>query len=257
MSASLDAMRTQLSASLSSTSPGLSSADALCATCVALFGIDGAAVSLIVDGSSSGTFGASSASSRRLDEYQFTYGEGPCLDAVSRREAVLVPDLDASAERRWPAFRSAALADGIRGVFAVPILVTSECVGALDLFRHRPGPLHEDMLAGAWLAAELATAPLLDLIAGSEAVESGTEPAPLDDDVLTEIDRVEVYQATGILISALDVGADEALLRLRAHAIATGQTASEVARAITERRLMLERDDRVDPSDPDPHGGPR
>ena len=83
MSASLDAMRTQLSASLSSTSPGLSSADALCATCVALFGIDGAAVSLIVDGSSSGTFGASSASSRRLDEYQFTYGEGPCLDAVS------------------------------------------------------------------------------------------------------------------------------------------------------------------------------
>jgi AmiR/NasT family two-component response regulator len=54
---------------------------------------------------------------------------------------------------------------------------------------------------------------------------------------------VEVYQATGMLISHLDVDATEALVRLRAHAIATNQTASQVAVAIIERRLVLDRDD--------------
>ena len=44
-----------------------------------------------------------------------------------------------------------------------------------------------------------------------------------------------------MLIAQLDVDAAEALVRLRAHAIATGQTASQVAWAIVERRLVLER----------------
>jgi hypothetical protein len=39
------------------------------------------------------------------------------------------------------------------------------------------------------------------------------------------------------------VDATEALVRLRAHAIATGQTATQVAVAIIERRLVLERDE--------------
>jgi hypothetical protein len=46
-----------------------------------------------------------------------------------------------------------------------------------------------------------------------------------------------------MLISQLDVGPAEALVRLRAHAIATNQTARQVAMAILEGRLELERDD--------------
>jgi hypothetical protein len=233
--------------------PGLSAADALCRTCVGLFGMDGAAVSVVFDGASSGTFGSSSEKSRRLDEYQFTFGEGPCLDAVASRKAVLVPDLDSPQERRWPVFAGALLEDGIRGVFAVPIVITSVCVGALDLFRARPGPVEGDVLAGALLAAELASAPLLDLMAETKSAhELDEEPwagAEDSDDPLAEMDRIEVYQATGMLISALDVDAAEALVRLRAHAVATGQTASQVARAVIERRLMLDRDDRRNPGE--------
>jgi hypothetical protein len=125
----------------------------------------------------------------------------------------------------------------------MPILITSSCVGALDLFRTGPGPLSEDHLAGGMLAAELASLPMLDLIAS-------TNDNPLDDmdpwAQLAELDRVEVYQATGMLISQLDVDATEALVRLRAHAIATNQTATQVAVAIIERRLVLERDQRDD-----------
>lgn len=246
MTISLDDMRSELTAVMTGNPPGLSSADVLCSTCVRLFDIDGAAMSVVLDGASTGTFGASSTASRRLDEYQFTYGEGPCLDAVAAQRAVLVPDLDSPAEQRWPVYRTAVLDEGIRGVFAVPIMVMSVCVGALDLFRSRPGPLGTNALAGALLAAELAAAPLLDLIREasdgddrdepSSGTMEGTGPLP------PEMDRVEVHQATGMLISALDVDADEALVRLRAHAIASGLTASQVARAIIERRLMLDRD---------------
>jgi hypothetical protein len=202
---------------------------------------------MVHEGASRGTFGSSNAASRRLDEYQFTFGEGPCLDAVSTRDAVLAPDLDSSEERRWPAFTGAVLDEGIHAVFALPITVMSLCVGALDLFRAGPGPLAGEQLAGALIAAELASAPLLDIMATAKDAQG------LDDDLLsegeagwgslTELDRIEVYQATGMVMAQLQVDATEALVRLRAHAIATGQTASQVSWAIVERRLVLERDD--------------
>jgi hypothetical protein len=245
MATSLEHMKVELGAVLASARPGLQAANELCVACVDLLGVDGAAISMVYDGFSHGTFGASSESSRRLDEYQFTFGEGPCLDAAAAREVVLVPDLDSPDEIRWPAFAGAVLGDGIRAVFAMPILITSACVGALDLFRTGPGPLSADRLAGGILAAELAAIPLLDLIASAnddDAVDDDHDPWAQ----LAELDRVEVYQATGMLIAQLDVDATEALVRLRAHAIATSQTASQVAVAIIERRLVLERDDRDD-----------
>lgn len=246
MAVSLDVMRAELTAAMSNSKPGIDAADELCAACVGLVGVDGAALSMVYQGASAGTFGSSSKASRRLDEYQFTYGEGPCLDAVALREAVLVPDLASPHEQRWPLLRGALLDNGVQGIFAMPITILSVCVGALDLYRSEPGPLEGDALAGAMLAAELATGPLLDLIAGAVGVDTDDEALirsmERGPDHLAELDRVEVYQATGMLITALDVDPTEALVRLRAHAIATGQTAIEVAKAIVERRLMLERD---------------
>lgn len=243
---SLDVMRAELNAVMSNSEPGIAAADALCTTCVGLVGVDGAALSMVHQGASTGTFGSSSEAARRLDEYQFTFGEGPCLDAVASRQAVMVPNLASSGEERWPLLRGALLDDGIQSVFALPVMIMSVCVGALDLFRSAPGPLHGDALAGARLAADLASAPLMDLITGAAAFyvddEALIRSMQSEPDHLAELDRVEVYQATGMLIAALDVDSAEALARLRAHAIATGQTAIEVARAIVDRRLMLERD---------------
>ncbi|WP_228522377.1 ANTAR domain-containing protein [Nocardioides islandensis] len=247
MGSSLDSMRTELNTAVSGAAPGIPAATELCLACVGLLGVDGVAVSMVHEGASRGTFGSSNAASRRLDEYQFTFGEGPCLDAVSTRDAVLAPDLDSSEEHRWPAFTGAVLDEGIHAVFALPIMVVSLCVGALDLFRAGPGPLAGEQLAGALIAAELASAPLLDIMATAKDAQG------LDDDLLSEgeagwgslaeLDRIEVYQATGMVMAQLQVDATEALVRLRAHAIATGQTASQVSWAIVERRLVLERDD--------------
>ena len=55
-----------------------------------------------------------------------------------------------------------------------------------------------------------------------------------------EMSRAEVSQATGVLVAQLEVEPAEALLRLRAHAYATGRAATDVARDIIERRLRLD-----------------
>ena len=220
---------------------GASAADRLCEACVALFGVDAAAISLVFDGVSTGTLGASSAPARALDELQFTLGEGPCLDSVSQRAPVLVVDLADPDEARWPVYGPAMLAHRIRGVSAVPVVVAGEYVGALDLFRVDAGALGAEQLTGALVAAQLAQMPLLDLI-GSDLQAAMTDP---DSDAWIELgilSRAEVSQATGMLIAQLAVEPAEALVRLRAHAYATSRPVTDVARDILDRRLRLDAD---------------
>jgi hypothetical protein len=117
---------------------GVEAADRICEACVVLLDVDAAAISLVFDGASSGTLGASGEPARRYDELQFLLGEGPCLDSVSGRVPILVVDLADPQETRWPAYGPAMLAYRIRGVCAIPVVVAGEFVGALDLFRaHR------------------------------------------------------------------------------------------------------------------------
>jgi hypothetical protein len=143
---------------------GTGAADRLCEACVALFEVDAAAISVVFDGINKGTLGASRPPARVYDELQFTLGEGPCLDSVAHRAPVIVVDLADPSEDRWPAYGSAMLGHHIRSVFAMPVVVAGEYLGALDLFRAAPGVLAAEELARALLAAELAELPLLDLI---------------------------------------------------------------------------------------------
>ena len=206
-----------------------------------LFDIDAAAISLVFDGASSGTFGSSSTAARIYDELQFTFGEGPCLDSVARRTPISVVDLADPKEVRWPAFGPALLAHEIRGVLAVPVVVAGEYVGALDLFRRRPGRLEGEQFAGTIVAAEIAGVPLLDLI-DADLQAAVSDPNSNAWAELNALSRAEVSQATGMLVAQLGVEPAEALVRLRAHAYATGRSATDVARDILDRRLKLESD---------------
>jgi hypothetical protein len=243
-------LRAELGAAIDGADSPLVAADQLCLACVDLLEIDGASISLTFEGSTRGTFGSSGELSRRLDELQFTLGEGPCLDSVRNRGPVLVADLDDPSEQRWPAFRGALLDSGVSAVFALPVRIATDHIGALDLFRRDRGSLTERDFTGGLLAAELAAVPLLDLMTddvdwyGAGQGDDGWEQ-------LASLERTEVYQATGMLVGALDLGATEALVRLRAYAFSHDMTASEVAWDIVERRLPLDSDDwRRGPADP-------
>ena len=220
---------------------GVEAADRLCEACVIILDVDEAAISLVFDGANSGTLGSSGAAARMYDELQFTLGEGPCLDSVTRRIPILVVDLADPGEARWPAYGPAMLAHQIRGVYAIPVVVAGEYIGALDLFRARPGELLGEDLAGAVAAAELAGVPLLDLMVGDlqAAVADPNSNAWAE---LSTLSRAEVSQATGMLVAQLAIEPAEALVRLRGHAYATGRSATDVARDILDLRLKFEAD---------------
>ena len=234
----LQRLRAVLAEAVLGPAEGLSAADRLCVVCVDALGVDGAAISVLDGGTTRGTFGSSGALSRHLDELQFTFGEGPCIDAVTSGRPVLTDDLDEGAVERWPAFAPAVLDAGVGAIFALPVAIARTHVAALDLFRLAPGPLSDGDLEGGLLAAEMAQLPLLDLMAGRGdwglAAEGGNGWSEL-----ASLERVEVYQATGMIMAQLGLGAAEALVRLRAHAFGSGQTASQVAWAVVDRRLTL------------------
>lgn len=237
-----DGVRAELNDAIAGGGGSLAVANRLCEACVAVLGVDGAAISLLNLGQTQGTHGSSSPLSKQLDEYQFTFGEGPCKDAVSQGRPVLVTDLHDHQELRWSAYSAAVRGAGVRAVFALPIALVSSHVGALDLFRNQAGGLSAQELTGALLAAELAALPLVDL-----ATEVAGNAAAVDEQLgwagLGSLERVEVYQATGMVMGQLGEDAAEALVRLRAHAFAQGMTASEVGWEIVERRLTLSADE--------------
>ena len=220
---------------------GVEAADRLCDACVELFHVDAAAISLVFDGANTGTLGSSGEHARTCDELQFLIGEGPCLDSVTQRAPVVVIDLADPNEGRWPVYGPAMLDLKVRGVYAMPVVVAGEYVGALDLFRAQPGRLDDDQVSGAVVAAELAGIPLLDLLDGDmqAAVADPDSNAWAELNILS---RAEVSQATGMLVAQLGIEPAEALVRLRAHAYSTGRSATEVARDILDCKLRLEAD---------------
>ena len=152
----------------------------------------------------------------RLDELQFSAGEGPCYDAVRLSRPVLTPDLAAEGGR-WPGYASTAIEAGVTGVFAFPLQVGVMCLGVLDVYADRAGQLPEDHEAASLTLARRAIEILVDGGPG------------LGD----EIDhRAEIYQAQGMVMAEHDLNPSEAMARMRAHAFARGQALLDLAQGI-------------------------
>ena len=192
----------------------------------------GVAVNLASDSGPTVVVAASDARCQRLDEIQFTAGEGPCFDAVRLIRPVLTPDLVSTGARQWPGYSATAVADGVRSVFAFPLQAGAMCLGVLDVFRDRSGSMTEERLAMALTFARIATEILLD----GDLVRHGGLERGLGD----ALDyRAEIYQAQGMVMVALGLDAAEALARMRAHAFAEGLTLLALALTILagDRRL--------------------
>jgi hypothetical protein len=208
----------------------------LCRAAVGMLPATGVGVSVMSDQGVPVTTAASDATSARVEELQFTVGEGPCLDAYASRRPVLTPDLMAAGPARWPGYAPAAHGQGVGAVFAFTLQVGAARLGVLDIYRGHPGVLSPRSLSQALTFAEVAVEILLD--AQERADEDAAAPA-LDDALNTGF---ELYQAQGMVMFQLGVTLREAMSRLRAHAFAHDRRLGEVAVDIVARRLVLETD---------------
>lgn len=203
--------------------------------------MSGAVVSLMATSAASpGHYGAIAAWSgdraRRVEELEFSLGEGPGSDAFLTSRPVLIADLE-GADGRWPGYAPAACAAGSKAIFAFPMRVGAARFGVLSLHMSRPRSLTATEVTTCLMVTELATEIVLD------GFPSGSEPGARE---LPQLDvdgiRDQVYQAQGMVMVELGVSLPEALARLRAHAFSSDQELADLAADVLAGRTHLSQD---------------
>jgi GAF domain-containing protein len=205
----------------------------LTAGCAEVVGVTGSGIMLMTDDVQRGSLRTSDDVSATIEDLQFEFEEGPCVDAYHQQHAILEPDLEAPKSPRWSAFTPAALTAGVRAIFGFPLTVGEIRLGSLNLYRDEPGALRGEQEADALRVADLIAIEMLSLQAEAE---SGEVAAALSSDGDLQ-DRV--HQACGIVAVQLEIRPDRALRMLRAYSVGTGKRLRAVADAVVDHTLRL------------------
>ncbi|CAN5301836.1 GAF and ANTAR domain-containing protein [soil metagenome] len=183
----------------------------LCDRCAEVLAVDAAGV-LVSD--EEGRLRLTSASNERmqvLELFEMQRLEGPCFDAYQSGTQVVHQDL-ASTSGKCPDFSQKAVAVGFRAVYAFPLRLRNDRMGALNLFREDPGSFDADDVDAAQALADVATIGILQERAVSEAQIRARHLQ----DALSS--RVVIEQAKGIVAERQGIDLEQAFQRLRAHA---------------------------------------
>jgi GAF domain-containing protein len=205
----------------------------VCEISAEVTGMNGAGVMLMSDDVPQGSVCTSNAVSVLIEELQYTLGQGPCIDAYDEGRPVLEPDLAQPVRARWLAFTGPALDAGVRAVFGFPLRVGAVRLGALNLYRDRPGPLSDEQHSDALVMADVAAELIL-------MMQAQAPPGALPIELEAGADfQYVVHQASGMVAVQLGVSVGEALVRLRAYAFAQDRPISAVAADVVGRRLRF------------------
>lgn len=207
----------------------------LCRLSVDILGVSATCVTLM-NNQNSAPVCASDGRASKLDDLQYTVGEGPSPEAFAGRSVVSEPDLENQIPRRWQHFTPLAIELGIAGVFAFPLQVGDSCVGVLTAYQTVAGPLSQDQETDGLLVADTIAQSMLrmrpegdfEILAGTKAGEGAH--------------RAEFHQATGMVAVALGIAVAEAAVRIRAYAFGADRTVADVAGDIVAGRLRLDND---------------
>ncbi len=198
--------------------------------CVELLDVTAGGLVLADDQGDLQLVASSSEQAQLVEIMQLSAGAGPCVDAFRQGRAVTVPDiaLDGSS---WPVFQAEALAQGFHAVFATPMRLRGQVIGALNLFSVQPGgPTAQDALIAQALA-DIATIGILH-------ERSSRETHILNEQLQRALEsRVLIEQAKGVLAAVHSLDMDEAFTALRDYARANHMTLRDVAQQVAARSL--------------------
>ncbi len=203
----------------------------LCEATRDIVDVSGAGVMLMSGDLPTGSLCATNDVSYRIEELQYTLGEGPCVDAHHQSRVVLESDLARPGTPRWLAFTHQAVDAGVRAVFAFPLRVGAARLGVLDLYRDQPGPLSDDQHADAMAMADVIANWIID-------VQAKAAPGSVADELEHNADfYYVVHNAAGAVSVQLGISVTEALIQLRAHAFSHDRPLRDVAEDVMARRL--------------------
>lgn len=209
-------------------------ASSLCLACSDVVGVAGAALLLISTQRLLGCVAVSDPVTEAVEQVEYTLGDGPCMTAYRTKTPVFDPDLAEGGDDRWPEFRRGALAVGIHAAFGFPLFIDRICIGALNLYHDKPGPLTEAQVADARIVARMASRTLLNWQADAPQGKLAWQLEQVPNH------RVEVHQAAGRISVQADIPVTDALVVLRAYAFSEDRTISDVARDVAAGTLRFD-----------------
>jgi GAF domain-containing protein len=181
-----------------------------------MFRCDTAGFLLCSEGEQTIPFGADHRDAARADILQVDLRQGPGLQAIARRQPVMVTEL--RSDSRWRFWAPLAADLGFRSVLSLS-LSDGDTSGALNLYSRRPSRFDSADLALAQNFADHA----------SIAVAIAAEREQLLRAVQT---RAILGQAQGLLMERHHITADQALTALRRYSSQTGQQLELIARRV-------------------------
>ncbi|MQA11473.1 MAG: ANTAR domain-containing protein [Pseudonocardiaceae bacterium] len=209
--------------------------------CVELLAIDAAGLLLTDQRGDLHVVASSAEPAMTVEMFELEADEGPCLECFRTRSAVTAPTLREAAER-WPRFTTRAEHAGFQSMYALPLRLRNETIGALNFFGTEPGPLPSSDLRLGQALADVATIGVLQ----ERAIRQRTMLAEQLQSALNS--RVIIEQAKGVLAERGNLDMTAAFNLLRSHARSTNQRLSDLAQGIVNRVIstgeLLDTDDR-------------
>jgi GAF domain-containing protein len=200
--------------------------------CAALPGGDDGGITLL-EAEGPGTAFATSDAARRVDRTQYDAETGgPCLESYRRQEIMRIDST--ATDRRWPEFAGTAAAEGVGSTLSVPLVVSGDGLGALNIYCHRESGFPP---ADERLAATLGVCASVALANGRSYWRAARLADQLQQAMAT---HGVVDQATGILIAQRGYSADRAFHLLNAAAQRNRLTLTEVAADLVRRTSSQE-----------------
>jgi transcriptional regulator with GAF, ATPase, and Fis domain len=202
----------------------------LTARCVELFELSAAGLFLADSPNGLRLVASSNHDPEVLDLFELQHADGPTLDCYRTGTPVTCEDLGAASDH-WPAFTERAIGAGWASIYALPMHLRADVVGALALLRAEPGALPEADRVAAQALADVATIGILQHRAAEEH-------RLLAEQLQYALDsRVAIEQAKGVLAEHAGLDMSGAFDALRAYARTNNTRLVEVAQGIVERRL--------------------
>ena len=168
---------------------------------------------------------ATSEKMQRYEEAEVRNNEGPCIDAYRGIKQVVAQDLNQE-RARWPLAVAEALELGMQAVYAFPLRLRNDCIGALNLYRDEVGPFGDEDVRLAQAFADVAAIGILQHRAVSSAEERARQlQAALDS-------RVVIEQAKGVLMAKTGASEQKAFELLRQQSRSSRTKLHDVAAAV-------------------------
>jgi len=197
----------------------------------AVFDLAGAGLALAEEGELRRTTGFPDHVSA-LEQVEQEHQAGPCVEAFRSGEVFVLEDLGQYADR-WPAYCRAAEDLGLTGVVGVPLRLSGNHVGAVDLYSSRARPWPRDDLHAAQVLAHMVTAFLVN-------ASKLRQQEQLTEQLQQALDsRTLIEQAKGIVAESKRISVDEAFELIRRHARSRRVTVRAVSEAIVGLGLRL------------------